>query len=131
MSVWKLRAYREGGGKTVRRHTEHDSGSVRTGGRADAGEGVLELDVISRELRYLGKSVRLSPAQASVMVLLMRAAPAVVPADAIWTAVRAYVPTRRTWAVRVLVHCLRQGCRQTFGDKLIETVHGTGYRVRA
>lgn len=93
-------------------------------------DSVLQLDPATRVLRCRGGSVGLTPAQATLMILLMRAAPRPVSTGEIWKAVLGYVPTKRTSAVRVLVHKLRKACRETFGDDIVETVHGRGYRLR-
>ncbi|MGD8239605.1 MAG: winged helix-turn-helix domain-containing protein, partial [Armatimonadota bacterium] len=100
-------------------HHPHHAPSRQTG---------LLLDPVSRVLAWRGKRRRLTPAQASVMLLLMQAAPDPVSAAEIWANVRGYVPARPSSALRVLVHGLRLACKQTFGHTLVATVRGRGYR---
>ena len=84
----------------------------------EAGPGIgpqdcqLMLDPASRVLTCGGRECRLTPAQASLMFLLLRAFPEPVRAESIWSHVRGSVPARPTSAVRVLVHELRAACRK-------------------
>lgn len=94
-------------------------------------DDVLRLDPATRTLSWRGRSVRLTPAQASVMILLMRAAPEPVSREAIWSIVEGCVPARRTSAMRILIHKLRRTCRESLGQELVETVRGKGYRLRS
>lgn len=89
----------------------------------------LLLDPVSRVLAWRGRRRRLTPAQASVMLLLMQTAPDPVPAPEIWANVHGYVPARPSSALRVLIHGLRLACKQTFGRTFVDTVRGQGYRL--
>lgn len=74
--------------------------------------------------------MRLTPAQSSLILLLTRAFPGVVTWEEISKALCGYVPERQTSAIRTLVSRLRRACSLAFGDQLIETVCGEGYRLR-
>lgn len=89
----------------------------------------LLLDPVSRVLAWRGRRRRLTPAQASVMLLLMQTAPHPVSAPEIWANVRGHVPERPSSALRVLIHGLRLACKQTFGRSFVDTVRGRGYRL--
>lgn len=116
----------EGLGAASRRDRVDETGLRHA--RVEVGE--LRLDPISRILTWRGTSVPLTPAQASLMMLLIEAAPGVVSSEEIWEAVLGYLPSTETSAVRVLVHKLRRTCKKGVGHSLVETVRGTGYRLR-
>ena len=89
----------------------------------------LHLDPVSRVLSWRGKRLRLTPAQSSLMLLLMESAPDPVPASEIWANVHGYIPTTPSSALRVLIHSLRVACKQTFGRTFTRTVRRHGYRL--
>jgi hypothetical protein len=84
---------------------------LQTGRGVRAGERQLTLDPASRILSDGDLECRLTPAQASLMFLLLRAFPEPVRTESIWWHVRGSVPARPTSAVRVPVHELRVSCR--------------------
>jgi len=91
---------------------------------------VLRLDLASRVLSCEGARHRLTPSEASVLIVLLRAAPNVVETAAMWEALRGGVPARQTSALRALMHQLRSACIRVFGYDPVQTVRGRGYRLR-
>jgi two-component system OmpR family response regulator len=92
--------------------------------------GPLRLDPAAREVRIRGTVVALTPREFTLLEYLMRHAGEVVSR----TRIREHV-----WddsfdgdsnVVDVYIRYLREKIDRTFGLELIETVRGTGYRVK-
>ncbi len=91
----------------------------------------LSLDLLSREVVRAGRRVDLSPREFSLLEYLMRNPGRVVSKTAILSHVWSYSFDPRTNVVDVLVSRLREKVDRDFETKLIQTVRGIGYVLRA
>ena len=114
------------------RRSSPDEGS---GGEA-AGDGVLkvanlELDPWKHEVRRDGQAIALQPKEFRLLEVLARNAGRVVTKTSILESVYEYNFDPQTNVVDVLVHRLRSKVDKGFEPKLIHTLRGAGYVLRA
>jgi len=93
--------------------------------------GDLELDLLTREVRRGGKKVELRPKELALLEYLMRNAGKVVSKTMILAHVYDYAFDPGTNVVDVLVHRLRDKIDRDFEPKVLQTVRGMGYVLRA
>jgi DNA-binding response OmpR family regulator len=91
----------------------------------------LTLDLLTREVTRGGRRVDLRPREFALLEYLMRQGGRVVSKSAILSHVWDYNFDPRTNVVDVLVHRLRDKVDRDFEEKLIHTVRGVGYVLRA
>jgi two-component system OmpR family response regulator len=91
----------------------------------------LELDLLAREARRGGRRLELRPKEWALLEYLMRQAGRVVSKTMILSHVYDYSFDPGTNVVDVLVHRLREKLDQGFETKLLHTVRGAGYVLRA
>jgi DNA-binding response OmpR family regulator len=91
--------------------------------------GSLELDPATRECRRGDSNIELTPRQFSVLEVLMREAPNVVPKHDILDEIWGNDVDRDTNVVEVYVSALRRKVDQSFGTRTIQTVPRLGYRM--
>lgn len=91
----------------------------------------LSLDLLSRDVVRAGRRIDLSPREFSLLEYLMRHPGRVLPKTAILSHVWSYAFDPRTNVVDVLVSRLREKVDRDFEKKLIHTVRGIGYVLRA
>jgi DNA-binding response OmpR family regulator len=90
----------------------------------------LEYNLDTLEVRRGGKLLQLNPTALKILQALMEASPAVVTRQELET---------RVWgeelpdsdSLRVHIHGLRSVVDKPFGNPLIQTRHGIGYRIAA
>ena len=93
--------------------------------------GDLEMDLLSREVRRAGTKVELRPKEWALLEYLMRHAGKVVSKTMILAHVYDYSFDPGTNVVDVLVHRLRDQIDRDFEHKMLATVRGAGYVLRA
>jgi two-component system OmpR family response regulator len=93
--------------------------------------GELELDLLSREVRRAGRKIDLRPKERALLEYLMRNAGKVVSKTMILAHVYDYSFDPGTNVVDVLVHRLREKIDRDFEPKMLHTVRGMGYVLRA
>jgi two-component system OmpR family response regulator len=93
--------------------------------------GPLTLDLLTREVRRGGVLLDLRPREYALLEYLMRNGGRVVSRTAILSRVWGYNFDPHTNAVDVLVSRLREKLDREFEDKLLQTVRGAGYVLRA
>ncbi len=91
----------------------------------------LTLNLLSRDVTRAGRRLDLRPREYALLEYLMRNAGRVVPKTAILSHVWSYSFDPRTNVVDVLVSRLRERVDRDFEPKLIQTVRGVGYVLRA
>ena len=91
----------------------------------------LALDLLTREVTRGGRRLELRPREFALLEYLMRQSGRVVSKSAILSHVWDYNFDPRTNVVDVLVHRLRDKVDRDFEPKLIQTVRGVGYVLRA
>ena len=91
----------------------------------------LDLDLLTREVTRGGRRLELRPREFALLEYLMRQSGRVVSKSAILSHVWDYNFDPRTNVVDVLVHRLRDKVDRDFEEKLIHTVRGVGYVLRA
>jgi len=91
----------------------------------------LELDLLSRRVTRAGRPVDLRPREFSLLEYLMRNAGKVVSKTMILSHVWEYNFDPQTNIVDVLVSRLREKIDRPFERKLLQTVRGVGYVLRA
>jgi len=91
----------------------------------------LTLDLLTREVTRGGRRLELRPREFALLEYLMRQGGRVVSKSAILSQVWDYNFDPRTNVVDVLVHRLRDKVDRDFEEKLIHTVRGVGYVLRA
>jgi DNA-binding response OmpR family regulator len=91
----------------------------------------LTLDLLTREVTRGGRRLELRPREFALLEYLMRQSGRVVSKSAILSHVWDYNFDPRTNVVDVLVHRLRDKVDRDFPEKLIHTVRGVGYVLRA
>jgi two-component system OmpR family response regulator len=91
----------------------------------------LELDLLTREVRRAGRRIELPPKEWALLEYLMRQAGRVVSKTMILGHVYDYAFDPGTNVVDVLVHRLREKIDHAFETKLLHTVRGAGYVLRA
>lgn len=104
------------------------------GGRAPVTElsfRGLELDLLKRKVRRDGEEVELQPKEYALLEYLMRNAERVLSKTMILEHVWGYGFDPQTNVVDVLVSRLRQKIDRDREDKLIHTIRGVGYVLRA
>jgi two-component system, OmpR family, response regulator len=93
--------------------------------------GDLEMDLLSREVRRAGRKIDLRPKEWALLDYLMRHAGKVVSKTMILAHVYDYSFDPGTNVVDVLVHRLRDKLDREFEHKMLATVRGAGYVLRA
>jgi two-component system OmpR family response regulator len=93
--------------------------------------GDLSLDLRSRRATRAGREIELRPREFSLLEYLMRNAGRVVSKTMILSHVWDYSFDPRTNVVDVLVHRVREKIDKGFDRKMIHTVRGIGYELRA
>jgi two-component system, OmpR family, response regulator len=93
--------------------------------------GDLEMDLLTREVRRAGKRIELRPKEQALLEYLMRQAGKVVSKTMILSHVYDYAFDPGTNVVDVLVHRLRDRIDRDFERKMLHTVRGMGYVLRA
>jgi two-component system OmpR family response regulator len=93
--------------------------------------GDLEMDLLSREVRRGNRKIDLRPREWSLLEYLMRHAGKVVSKTMILGHVYDYSFDPGTNVVDVLVHRLRDRIDRDFDRKMLATVRGAGYVLRA
>ena len=93
--------------------------------------GPLTLDLLTREVKREGVLLDLRPREYALLEYLMRNGGRVVSRTAILSHVWGYNFDPHTNAVDVLVSRLREKLDRGFEDKLLQTVRGAGYVLRA
>jgi two-component system OmpR family response regulator len=91
----------------------------------------LEMDLLTREVRRGGEKIELRPKEQALLEYLMRQAGKVVSKTMILSHVYDYSFDPGTNVVDVLVHRLRDRIDRGFETKLLHTVRGMGYVLRA
>ena len=93
--------------------------------------GDLEMDLLTREVRREGRKIELRPKEWALLEYLMRQAGRVVSKTMILGHVYDYSFDPGTNVVDVLVHRLREKIDQGFETKMLQTLRGMGYVLRA
>jgi len=93
--------------------------------------GDLELDLLTREVRRGSKRIELRPRELALLEYLLRNAGKVVSKTMILSHVYDYSFDPGTNVVDVLVHRLRERIDKEFEPKMLQTVRGMGYVLRA
>ncbi len=93
--------------------------------------GGLAVDLLTREVVRNGQRIELQPREYSLLELLLRHAGRVVTKTMILERVYDYSFDPQTNVVDVLVSRLRQKVDRDFPDKLIHTLRGVGYVLKA
>jgi two-component system OmpR family response regulator len=93
--------------------------------------GDLQLDLLTREARRGSQSIELQPREYSLLEYLMRHAGRVVTKTMILEHVYDYSFDPQTNVVDVLVSRLRQKVDRDFPTKMIHTLRGVGYVLKA
>jgi DNA-binding response OmpR family regulator len=105
--------------------------STRTAEPTRLEVGDLTLDLLSREANRGGQSIELQPREYSLLEYLMRHAGRVVTKTMILEHVYDFSFDPQTNVVDVLVSRLRQKVDRDFPTKLIHTLRGVGYVLKA
>jgi two-component system OmpR family response regulator len=93
--------------------------------------GDLTLDLLSRDVMRAGKRLELRPREFTLLEYLMRNPDRVVTRSAILSRVWDYQFDPNTNVVDVLVSRLREKIDRDFDPKMLQTVRGVGYVLRA
>jgi DNA-binding response OmpR family regulator len=91
----------------------------------------LTLDLLTRQVTRAGQPIDLRPREFALLEYLMRNAGRVVSKTMILSRVWNYSFDPQTNVVDVLVSRLREKIDRPFGTKLLQTVRGVGYVLRA
>ncbi len=91
----------------------------------------LEMDLLSRRVTRAGREIELRPREFTLLEYLMRNAGRVVSKTMILSHVWEYQFDPQTNVVDVLVSRLRDRIDRPFERKLLQTVRGVGYALRA
>ncbi|HEY5908795.1 MAG TPA: response regulator transcription factor [Vicinamibacteria bacterium] len=93
--------------------------------------GDLEMDLLTREVKRAGRRIELRPKEWALLEYLLRQAGRVVSKTMILAHVYDYSFDPGTNVVDVLVHRLREKIDAGFEKKMLHTVRGSGYVLRA
>jgi two-component system OmpR family response regulator len=93
--------------------------------------GALTLDLLTRDVEREGRRLELRPREYALLEYLMRNAGRVVSRTAILSRVWGYSFDPHTNAVDVLVSRLREKLDRDFAAKMLHTVRGAGYVLKA
>jgi two-component system OmpR family response regulator len=93
--------------------------------------GTLSLDLLTREVERDGQRLELRPREYALLEYLMRHAGRVISRTTILSHVWGYSFDPHTNAVDVLVSRLRDKLDRGFAQKMLHTVRGAGYVLRA
>ncbi len=91
----------------------------------------LQLDLLTRQVRRGGRPIELRPREFALLEYLLRHAGRVVSKTMIMAHVYDYQFDPHTNVVDVLVHRLREKIDRDFEPKLLHTVRGVGYVLKA
>lgn len=110
------------------------SSLIRRARGASAGEVLrcadLTLDMRTRKVERAGRAITLTPIGLKILFELMRRSPDVVERATIERIIWGDLPPDSD-ALRSHLYTLRKAVDKPFGDALIHTVHGTGFRLAA
>jgi DNA-binding response OmpR family regulator len=93
--------------------------------------GDLQLDLLTREAIRGGKHVELTAKEFALLEVLMRHPGQVMPRSQLLDRVWSYDILTESNIVDIYIHYLRTKIDKEFDDKLIRTVRGAGYAIRA
>jgi DNA-binding response OmpR family regulator len=93
--------------------------------------GALSMDLLTREVAREGRRLDLRPREYALLEYLMRNPGRVVSRTALLSHVWGYSFAPHTNAVDVLVSRLREKLDQDFAEKMLHTVRGAGYVLKA
>ena len=93
--------------------------------------GDLSVDLLTREVQRAGEKIELQPREFSLLEYLMRNANRTVTKTMILEHIFDYSFDPQTNVVDVLVHRLREKIDRDFEPKLLHTVRGMGYVLKA
>ncbi len=93
--------------------------------------GDLSLDLLTRRVQRGGQAIELQPKEFSLLEYLMRNAGIVVSKTMILERIWDYHFDPQTNVVDVLIHRLRSKIDRDFQEKLLHTVRGVGYVLKA
>jgi two-component system, OmpR family, response regulator len=93
--------------------------------------GNLQMNLLTREVVRSDKGINLQPREFSLLEYLMRSAGKVISKTAIMEHVYAYDFDPQTNVVDVLVYRLRNKLDKDFEKKMIHTIRGVGYVLKA
>jgi two-component system OmpR family response regulator len=93
--------------------------------------GDLEMDLLTREVKRAGRRIELRPKEWALLEYLLRQAGRVVSKTMILAHVYDYSFDPGTNVVDVLVHRLREKIDAGFETKMLHTMRGSGYVLRA
>lgn len=91
--------------------------------------GDLTLDPRSMTVSRAGRRIKLPPTAFRLLEQLMRASPGVVTRAELEHTIWGDLPPESDAALRVHIHALRTSIDAGTGPRLIQTVHGIGYRM--
>ena len=109
----------------------HDSGATAAAPVTRLAVADLEMDLLARTVRRAGRGIELKPREFRLLEYLMRHAGQVVTRTMLLEAVWDYHFDPRTNVIDVHVSRLRRKIDRDFGPRLIHTVRGAGYVIRA
>jgi DNA-binding response OmpR family regulator len=93
--------------------------------------GDLQLDLLTREAIRGGKHIELTAKEFALLEVLMRHPGQVMPRSQLLDRVWSYDILTESNIVDIYIHYLRTKIDKEFDDKLIRTVRGAGYAIRA
>ncbi len=93
--------------------------------------GDLELDLLTREAIRGGKHIELTAKEFALLEVMMRHPGQVMPRSQLLDRVWSYDMLTESNIVDIYIHYLRTKIDKEFDDKLIRTVRGVGYAIRA
>src|SRR5690349_1807303 len=93
--------------------------------------GELELDLLTREAIRGGKHIELTAKEFALLEVMMRHPGQVMPRSQLLDRVWSYDMYTESNIVDIYIHYLRSKIDKGFDDKLIRTVRGVGYSIRA
>jgi DNA-binding response OmpR family regulator len=93
--------------------------------------GDLELDLLTREAIRGGKHIELTAKEFALLEVMMRHPGQVMPRSQLLDRVWSYDMLTESNIVDIYIHYLRTKVDKEFDDKLIRTVRGVGYAIRA
>jgi two-component system, OmpR family, response regulator len=105
------------------------AGGIAAPTRLEVGD--LSMDLLSREVVRAGRPIELRPREHALLEYLMRNAGRVVSRTALLSHVWGYSFAPHTNAVDVLVSRLREKLDRGFDAKMLHTVRGAGYVLKA
>jgi two-component system copper resistance phosphate regulon response regulator CusR len=93
--------------------------------------GDLSLNTATREVKRSGRAIRLTAREYSLLELLARRSPRILPRDEIFEAVWGFEVDISANNLEAYVHLLRSKLEEGNEPKLLHTIRGVGYCLRA